>query len=434
MGSIGSWSWNFGDGSPLNTTVLSPTHLYPATGNYVVTLISYSSTLGCSDTATATITVFPMPVANFNSADVCLIQPMNFSDLSTVPSGTITNWSWNFGDGTPLIFIQNPSHTYTVAGTYSVTLIVTTNNGCIDTIVKSVIAHPMPNAQFTTGNVCDGNSVQFTDVSTLAAPDMITSWSWNLGDGSPVTTIQNPSHLYAGMGTYNILLTVVSNFGCSDSVSRVIKVNPNPVVNFTANDTVGCEKLCVTFLDLSTISSGTNVQWVWGFGDGNTSYDPHCFTTDSVFSPQYFDVTLTVTSDSGCVSTFSKNNYITVYPKPDANFNIQPTIASIINPVISYTNLTTGGNFWNWSLGDFSISSLFNPAPHTYSDTGSYLVTLISTTNYGCADTAYNTVIIDPDFVFYIPNAFTPGGGNVNKTSPSIEYQHLVLFYKNPFT
>lgn len=416
MGTIASWSWNFGDGSPLNTTVWSPVHLYAATGNYQVTLITYSSSLGCSDTALATITIFPMPVADFSFTDVCLTQPMNFNDLSTVPSGTIANWSWNFGDATPLISIQNPSHVYVSSGTYNVSVIVTTNNGCKDTITKSVVVHPLPNAQFSTANVCDGNVVQFTDLSTITAPDAILSWIWNLGDGSPITNTQNPSYLYSGIGAYNVLFVVVSNFGCSDSITKVITVNPNPIVNFIANDTIGCEPLCVSFQDLSSISTGSNVQLVWNFGDGNTVSDPHCFTTDSVFAPQFFNVTLTVTSDSGCVSTLSKNNYITVYPSPDANFSVQPTTVSIINPIISFANLTTGANFWNWNFGDLSTSSIFNPPPHTYSDTGSYLITLITSTFYGCLDSTYNTIIIEPDFVFYIPNAFSPNGDIFNNT------------------
>ncbi|MES2395116.1 MAG: PKD domain-containing protein, partial [Bacteroidota bacterium] len=118
MGSTASWSWNFGDGSPLNTTLWSLRHLYATPGNYQVTLTTYSSNLACPDTLSDSITVFPMPGANFSFTNVCLNQAMNFNDLSTVSSGSIAIKSWDFGDGTSPNGNPNPSHIYVNPGTY----------------------------------------------------------------------------------------------------------------------------------------------------------------------------------------------------------------------------------------------------------------------------------------------------------------------------
>lgn len=420
MGTIASWSWNFGDNSPLNTSTWSPRHLYSIPGDYIVILTTYSSNLGCPDTLQDTITVFPMPVADFGSANVCLNQVMYFYDSSTVASGSISAWEWDFGDGTPSDNNQNPSHTFTNDTTYSVSLIATSVDGCKDTIVKNVVIHPLPSVEYSTANVCDGNVVSFTDLSSIPVTDTILSYSWNFGDNSPLNTNQNTSHLYASAGSYNVQLTVVSYFGCVDSISKISIVNPNPVVDFAVNDSAGCEPFCITFQDSSSIITGSNIGWLWDFGNGtqaNNSESPVCcYSNDSVFAPVFYSPVLTVTSDSGCVSSISKINFITAYPKPDANFTVEPKTETIINPVISFTDLSAGSNFWSWNFGDTDTSSLSDPLPHTYADTGTYTITLITNTNYGCLDTSYQNISIEPDFVFYIPNSFTPNDDGINET------------------
>lgn len=418
MGNIANWSWNFGDGSPLNTSTGSPSHHYVVPGNYQVTLITYSSNLSCPDTLKDSVTVFPMPVANLDFADVCLNQAMNFVDLSNVPSGTIASRSWNFGDGTAPDTNPNPNHIYTNYGTYLVSLIATTNNGCNDTISKNVIVHSLPTAQFSSINVCKGSITPFTDLSNTLPGDTIQAWSWNFGDSSPVYNNQNSSHLYTAIGSYSVQLAIISNFGCIDSISKTSIVNPNPTVNFTANDTIGCEPLCVEFQNGSSIITGANASLSWDFGDNSSTSslnDPiHCYTNDSLFAPIRYSLILTVTSDSGCVSSLSKNNFITVFPNPNAGFTASPQTTSITNPVISISDLSTGANFWNWDFGDSATSSVNTPLPHTYADTGAFIITLICSTPYNCFDTTIQTVFIEPNFLFYIPNSFTPDGDGIN--------------------
>lgn len=418
MGTTANWSWDFGDGSPFNTNEWSPQHLYSATGNYQVILITQSSNLGCADTLQTTITVFPIPLADYSFTNVCLNEPMNFYDSSFVSNDSIVNWSWNFGDSAPLITSQNPSHIYSNPGTYIVTLICSSNNGCNATISKSVVVHPLPSAQFNCSNVCLGTSAQFNNFSSILPTDTIQSFFWSFGDGSQLNTNQNPSHLYADAGFYPVQLVIVSYFGCSDSISKTNIVNPKPIVNFNTIDTTGCEPLCTNFQNSSSIVTGVNAQWLWSFGDGSpasTSQDGgHCYMNDSVFFPINFTVSLTATSDSGCVSTKSINNYIHVYPKPSANFSVEPGTASIINPIISITDLSEGANFWYWNFGDLDTTSSANPQPHKYADSGTYIITLVTSTLFNCFDTAFQTIIIEPDFLFYIPSGFSPDDDGVN--------------------
>jgi gliding motility-associated-like protein len=418
MGTLASWSWDFGDGSPLNSTTWSPAHLYSTPGNYQITLITVSSNLGCPDTLKDSVSVFPMPIAKFSYRDVCLNEEMNFYDSSIVSSSSIVGWSWNFGDNSSLNNLQNPSYTYANAGTYLVTFIVSTNNGCKDTISKSVVVHPLPVAQFSSSNVCDGTIVQYTDLSSIPSSDTILSWQWNFGDLSPLNSNASSTHLYGGPGSYTVKLLIHSSFGCSDSIVKISVVNPNPYVVFQGNDTNGCEPLCISFQDNSTIVTGGNVSWLWNFGDGGSTSTiqntEHCYTSDSVFAPTLLTVSLKITSDSGCATSVTKNNYITVYPNPIANFTVQPEVTTIIDPVISIVDASIGTNFWNWNFGDQDTVSLHNPLPHTYADTGSYIITLITSTIYNCLDTTSQTIIIEPDFVFYIPNSFTPNDDGVN--------------------
>ncbi|MES2138295.1 MAG: PKD domain-containing protein [Bacteroidota bacterium] len=413
-----TFSWTFANASPANSTLQNPVGIVFSTSGYHSVSMKFIKNGCVSNTYIDSVLIYPMPLANFSVADVCLNQAMNFNDLSTVSTAIILSWQWNFADNSPLGVSQNSIHTYTNSGSFPVSLITTTNNGCKDTIIKNAVVHPPPDAKFGTTNVCLGANTLFTNLSTIPSTDTIYVWAWNLGDDSLLYTSQNVSHLYAAIGSYTVQLMAVSNFGCIDSAAKISIVNPIPDVNFTSIDTAGCEPFCILFQNLSSVTTGLNAQWIWNAGDDspiiNSQSFEHCYANNFGVSPNSFNVTLTVTSDSGCVSTISKNNYITVYPNPTADFTVQPQTTNITDPAISITDLSVGAANWNWSFGDFTTSSISNPNPHSYADTGTYLVTLIASTQYNCSDTAYQSVSIEPDFVFYIPSAFTPNGDGMN--------------------
>jgi len=237
-----SWSWTFGDGG--TSTSQSPSHQYTTAGSYTVTLTATNAAGSDGETKTNYITANALPsppVANFSGTPTSGTAPLTvaFTDTST---NTPTSWSWTFGDGGTST-VKNPSHQYTAAGTYTVSL-TATNAGGSDGETKTnyiTVSQPAPVANFT-GSPTSGTApltVAFTDSSTNTP----TSWSWTFGD-SGTSTSQNPSHQYTSAGTYTVALTA-TNAGGSDGETKT---------NYITVQAAGTSP---TFVAAGTVTSGT---------------------------------------------------------------------------------------------------------------------------------------------------------------------------------
>src|SRR5213076_3117376 len=231
--SISAYSWTFGDGA--TSTAQNPSHTYATGGTYTAGLTvsdNQGATASTSKSVTVTAANQP-PVAAFTPS--CSALTCSFTSTSSDPDGTIAAYSWNFGDGTPISTLQNPSHTYAAGGSYTVTLRVTDNQGAQSALASQTFTVTPPNqppvASFTQS--CNGLTCSFT--STSSDPDgSITAYRWTFGDGSAAVTTQNASHTYAAGGTYTVTLQVTDNQGATNSMSKNITVSaPNsaPVVN-----------------------------------------------------------------------------------------------------------------------------------------------------------------------------------------------------------
>lgn len=198
------------------------------------TTTTYTATVtdanGCSTTATQTITVSPIPVSGF-VADVtsgCSPLCVNFSDLSTIaPPDVIGSWSWNFGDGGTAT-TQNPNYCYNLPGVYTVSLTVTSNNGCSNsfTIASYITVNPSPTASYSFTPVAPTvlePGIWFTDQSIAA-----TQWLWEFGDPlSSTSALQNPSFVYPDSGCYPVTLTVTNAGGCTDDTTGFVCIAPD---------------------------------------------------------------------------------------------------------------------------------------------------------------------------------------------------------------
>jgi gliding motility-associated-like protein len=229
-----SYAWAPGPLAGPNQTV-APV----ATTTYTVIV---SDGNGCTDSTSVTVTVNPNPVAilSGDSLQGCAPHCVNFTDNST---GTITQWSWDFGDGSPLSTSQNPSHCYTTSGTYTVTLTVTTASGCTSTIVMpnyvQVFANPVAEFSASPQPTTELNpTIYFTDQSTGAS-----TWFWSFGDLSvppSSSTLQDPSFTYPGPGCFDVVLTVTTANGCVDAITHEVCIDPDVTLfvpnAFTPND------------------------------------------------------------------------------------------------------------------------------------------------------------------------------------------------------
>ncbi|MDF2436931.1 MAG: hypothetical protein K0Q95_1307 [Bacteroidota bacterium] len=404
--SINSWSWDFGDTSPLNNSQ-NPSHTYGSSGTYNV-ILTVTSTSGCQSADTSLVTVYPLPVVSFTAPPVCVNNATTFTDGTTLSSGTVVSWSWNFGDFSPLNTSQNPVYTYSSPGTFNVTLTVSSSNGCVGSIQQSVEVNGLPIADFGSNNACLYSTTTFNDLSTLPGGS-VSSWLWAFGDGSPVSTLQNPTHVYLNPGTYNTSLVATSNNGCVDTITKPITVFPLPVIDFTVADSNGCATYCTQFNDASLAQSGTLTNWVWDFGDNSfqsTDQNPqHCYSLSGLYT-----ITLTATTSEGCSATDSVIDLINVFPVPDAEFTYTPRPPSTLNSEVFFTDQSIGATQWFWNFGDTndtSVSYLQEPS-HNYSEDGYYCATLTVQNIYNCMDTVVHCFNVEPDFSFYIPNAFTP--------------------------
>jgi gliding motility-associated-like protein len=420
-GAINSWQWSFGNG---NSSLLqtAPYQSYPADNTYPVSLI-VSSGFGCADTLTDVIEVYPVPIAGFLFDSACFPLPIQFTDVSQA-NGTypITSWQWTFSSG-QVSALQSPIVNFAAPGTYSATLLISNGPGCKSTFADGdAVVHPLPVAQFPTGlATCLNDTIFFTDESSInpITNDVITTWGWTLADGNS-SNAQNDFHIYASSALYNVRLDIMTNHGCVDDVTNVVEVYPLPNVNFIAVPPQGCAPLAVQFLDQSTIPNPYVLSdWSWTLGtDSTVSSAPSPFI---VYDPELapldiaqYDIHLEVTSTNGCVSEMTKPAYVTVYPKPDAKFSVEPEVQKIIDPKFEFTDLSSiNVTNWDWSFGDGNHGNDQHPT-HTYDAVGTYPVGLIVETQYGCADTVGLEVKVEPVFTFYVPNSFTPDEDGIN--------------------
>jgi len=287
------YKWNFGNG--MTDSVMHPRVQFTQAGNRPVKLVVKAS--GCVDSVTHSFQVNPVPTAMFSGISVCANSPVIFSNTSAISSGAISGWQWDFGDSS-ISALRNPAHLFAASGSYPVSLIARSNAGCMDTTQATVYVNPKPVPDFSVNNVCEGSPAIFTERSTLSRGNMV-RWIWNFGDAT-FSIARHPVKKYSAPGTYDVSLTVVSDSGCSDTLTRpaALRVYALPEVAFHATP----DRVVDLFphVEFTNLSSGNNT-YAWDFGDGSRSqeFSPyHDFTSHGVYN-----VLLTATTAEGCVNS-----------------------------------------------------------------------------------------------------------------------------------
>lgn len=428
--SIVSWSWDLGQTLSTDT---SPSILYDTVGTFDVLLVVTSSN-GCGDTAMASVTVNPMPMAGFTANDTCLFSPTFFTDLSDVPDGNITSWQWNLGNGSTSVQ-QNPTVTYSQDSVYTVTLVVTAEGGCTDTTVRPVGVFPLPQADFVAEAVCFGEALLFIDSSDISTGE-IAEWAWAFGDGDS-SDVQNPAHVYAAAQGFVASLTVTSDNGCTSTVSYPVNVRPLPVSIFTMSNTQSCfVPASVNFLSQS--QGAITLQW--DLDNGETPTNPNVTTTyDSIGQ---YTIQLIATNQFGCTDTSAQ--VFEVHPTVIANFTwSDPTGCEPLT--VEFENTSVNGVSFRWDF-DMPEGSVNTDPTWIFEEPGDYSITLVAEGAGGCLDSITYTDIVsvyanpvadfsflsitdpDPAGIVLFTNTSTPswventwdfGDGNVSYNNPA---------------
>jgi len=382
-----SYIWYFGDFNVSYAT--HATHSYQKDNTYTVILTAISA-YGCRDSSSKTAEVKPHPVSSFtvNNSGQCLNN--NLFVFNNTSTGAVS-WKWRFGDGQSSL-LSAPSHSYSAQGTYSVWLITESAFGCQDSISKDIDVYPLPTASFSVNQASqclDNNFFNFSNSSTGGA-----SYAWSFGDGHTSNNI-NPSNSYDKYGTYEVKLVVSSIFGCKDSTSSQVYVNPAPKAKISVDDSAQCERgNLFSFTDLSTIAADSITKWKWSFGDGSTS-----FLQNPVY--QYpkagtYKYKLLVESNKGCKDSVSKTLF--VFPQPKASFTISNDRQCLNGNHFEFTNTSTissGTLSYFWDLGD-GTTNYYQHNSHQYSSTGVYQVKLRAVSLKACEDSVIHEVMVKP--------------------------------------
>lgn len=389
-----NYSWNTLPVSQVNDTAFN---LCP--GTWIVTMTDAN---GCMDTAAVTITQ-PTLLTNTpgSGTTICVGQSANLTDAG---NGGTPAYNYFWTDGTNNWTTANITVSPLVTTTY--TVYVTDANGCQSSnqTVTVTVQPPLNVNAIPALSVCAGSQVNLSAVGSGGNGNY--TYSWNPGNliGQNVNVTANATTTY----------TVSVNDGCTTQPATdtvTITVNPMPLVNISATSlTSGCQTLCVDFQNNTPNTS--SILWTFGnnLGTSTLNTPSFCFT-----SAGNYNVSATVTDNIGCIGSTTLSNYVTVWPLPNADFSANPQPATMLNNIVDFTDLSSGGVVsWIWSFGlDDSASVLQNPS-YAFADSGYFNVQLIVTNTFGCQDSITLPIIVQEDYAIYIPNTFTPNGDGHN--------------------
>ncbi len=406
-GSLTNWSWNLGNSTLLNNpNGNNVTTTYTTATSYTATLQVRSSTGCLSPVFSLPVTIHPKPVPDFSMSNACLpVGAVTFTDLSTIPSGSTNGFTyqWNFGEPSSGALnssvLKNPVHNYASTGPFTIKMIVTSANGCVDSVSKvQNNVFPQPKAAIgAPAEVCWKVPVTFSSTASNGFTHPVNRWEWRFSDGS-VSTEQNPVKTFAAPGTYTARLWVFTNQNCvSDTVTHTLVVNPWPTAANTLSSPL-CEKNQVTISDNSTANAGTLVRWYWSLGDGtvlNAANGNAVQHTYAAWGNQ--TIRQVVENSKGCISdTLVKT--VRIHPLPQVGFVLPEVCLNDAQALFTDTTRmadASGGlsYFWQFNAGTPPItpapglltSTARNPSVK-YNAVGNYTVTLRVTSAVGCID------------------------------------------------
>jgi PKD repeat protein len=384
-----TWSWDFGDGSNVDTVNFNTSHTYTTPG-VVTARLTVRNKTGIVSELTKDITVLAIPDAGYTTGFSCSADTIQFTNTTTGATG----YEWTLGtEGTSAQF--EPRIRFSQTGTFSVPVILVAVNavGCTDTFKTDLQIFSKPVASFSIANHCSGVPGNFVNTTSIDSGTFGSLWIF--GDGNTGLS-NNPNYAYDTSGTFTVKLITTSNFGCQDSTTRTVTVYERPRAQFTIGTATACQSDTLNITNTTVFSGGlSNVTYTWDFGD-NTAASNATNPQHAYGSLQTFNLKLvTEESINGC-----KDSVIVPVSINEHASNVvigASTNVTCINTPVSFTNSSQppiGQTIsYDWQFGDVSSSTDASPT-HSYSTTGNKSVTMTVTTSKGCSKTVATSVSV----------------------------------------
>jgi len=397
LGSNNNFTWDFGDGSPIVNTI-NPSHSFTSSGIKIVTLSARNNLSGCVNVYKDTFNLnAPIANINFTKDSVCPNQIL-LANASGSQNAESFRWSLINELGVESSISNGLNENFTVrntrAGEYTIRLIVSNFGGCKDTldIVKAFIIYGV-NPRFEASPLygCVPLTVNFRDTSASTPYGSAVSWLWSFGESSATSTQQNPTFTYLRSGQKTVTLSITDNHNCTSSITKQFYINTEKLKPiYSAVDSTVCLGDTVFFTNYTR--NGNNLDFEWNFGDGS-AISTDSLPTHVYASPGTYNVSLKVSQNGICDTTYTKNGFITI-TNPSIDFYSSDSIGTCPPFIVNFTSINSPDIVaWQWDFGDGNLASGQNPA-NIYTVPGTYDIKLIATSSGGCVDSVIKPALI----------------------------------------
>lgn len=358
-------------------------------------------------TATNTINVTPKPEIDFKVLNACEGVAITILNNTTLPTIDPITYAWDFG-GEYNATGATPSYTFTTPGQRQIS-VTATANGCFASLTKNAYQFEKPVANFSSVGECNFVDVVFKNESTIPnGAGMGFAWDFN---GEGISRAGAPKYAFATAGTKKVMLTATSEFGCTDSISKDIRLNPSPEANFTFDRACNLTPIQFTRTGTANVAQST---WAWDFnGESASGQENPSYLFNQVGTKE---VTLTIADLNGCTNSITKE--LSVVLQAVADFEAGAVCEGDAAVFTNKSTVAAGNLSYSWSFGDgpTSISGDLSPT-HIYGEPKTYNVTLEAIVDGGCSDQITKPVTVNPAPV--AAYTFVKNGREVVFTGPA---------------
>lgn len=417
-------TWDFGPNANIQNATGQTVNNISFNNSGLMIITANVDFFQCNASYIDTVFVYPNSIAGMIYPDTVECRGLEIDFIND--SQNSTSYQWDFGvpgTNTDISNDTDPTFTFPSPGTYTIQLIAQTTPACADTIQEVIVINHKLEVAFTSeDSLCsDGNSFNF--IGNVFGPTGAT-YTWNFGPNGSIQSSNNIIENGVSFDTTgSVLVSLTGEFNvCKETAYKNIYLYKSPEIDFRLEPGLQCVPFNAQFTDLSFAE--TPISYLWDFGDG---------TTSTLQNPSHlyqnvgnYPVTLIIWTDAGCVDTLTmfEQDIIDVQPIPEARFSVSPKETDICHSDIKFTNLSTLGHNFVYHFDDGTSSIEENPS-HVYGEDGTLNPVLIVTSEYGCQDTTFETIFIEP-FTVYTPNAFTPDQDEANSIFKPIVYLEIV--------